>query len=218
MPPLDERFNVHRTGLIERSYHFRDQAGRVAFTDHWLSLSTAGESLAAIKAMVDRAAERGWKTVGLKGSPEFVRLSWIAANVQGLKAVGHTPTAADRETVLKERARLEAVQSADTPQNQVDAITRVQTAHLQRTVTDRSGQEFNAQRHLATAIEKALTDSKVPPEIRGQVRALMAAEGSRRLLSGERIKVPVYDAQAPRARTQTIQPDSRRVNNLERSR
>ena len=47
----------------------------------------AGEA----KALVDRAAERGWEAVRLIGSPEFVRQGWIAATAQGLKAVGHTP-------------------------------------------------------------------------------------------------------------------------------
>jgi hypothetical protein len=83
IPPLEDRFNVKRIGLIEKEYHFRDQAGKVAFTDKLLSISTGSESPAAIKAMVDRAAERGWETVRLVGSPEFVRQGWIAATAQG---------------------------------------------------------------------------------------------------------------------------------------
>jgi hypothetical protein len=81
IPPLEDRFNVFRIGLVERECHFRDQAGKVAFTDKLLSISTACESPAAIKAMVDRAAERGWETVRLDGSPEFVRQGWIAAGL-----------------------------------------------------------------------------------------------------------------------------------------
>jgi hypothetical protein len=69
IPPLEDRFNVKRIGLVEKEYHFRDQAGKVAFTDKFMSITTGSESPAAIKAMVDRAAERGWETVRLIGSP-----------------------------------------------------------------------------------------------------------------------------------------------------
>ena len=218
IPPLEDRFNVFRIGLVEKEYHFRDQAGKVAFTDKLLSISTASESPAAIKAMVDRAAERGWETVSLKGSPEFVRQGWIAANAQGLKAVGHTPTTGDREAVIKERARLQVGQDASAPQKPGEAMQRVQSAHLERVGSDRNVAEIGGQRQLAAAIEKALVDGKVSPELRGQVRAMMTAEGARRVARGERFKVPVYDAQAPRARAKTVQAAPQRHGDRERSR
>lgn len=80
IPPLEDRLNIVKSGLVAKEYHFRDQAGKVAFTEKMFSLNTSSESPAAIKAMVERAAERGWETVSLKGSPEFVRQGWIAAN------------------------------------------------------------------------------------------------------------------------------------------
>lgn len=122
IPPLEDRFNVKRIGLVEKEYHFRDQAGKVAFTDKFMSISTGSESAAAIKAMVDRAAERGWETVRLRESPEFVRQGWIAATAQGLKAVGHTATAGDREAAAKERARLQVSQDAPAPQKSGETI------------------------------------------------------------------------------------------------
>ena len=73
IPPLEDRFNVVKSGLVAKEYHFRDQAGKVAFTEKMFSLNTTSESPAAIKAMVERAAERGWETVSLKGPPEFVQ-------------------------------------------------------------------------------------------------------------------------------------------------
>lgn len=218
IPPLEDRFNVKRIGLVGKEYHFRDQAGKVAFTDKLMSISTASESPAAIKAMVDRAAERGWETVRLNGSPEFVRQGWIAATAQGLKAVGHTPTPGDREAATKERTRLQVSQDASAPQRQGDAIQRVQSAHVERVGSDRSASEIGGQRQLAAAIEKALVDGKVSPELRGQVRAMMTAEGARRVARGERFKVPVYDARAPRARAKTVQAAPQRHGDRERSR
>ena len=218
LPPLEDRFNVKRVGLVEKEYHFRDQAGKVAFTDKFMSISTGSESPAAIKGMVDRAAERGWQTVRLNGSSEFIRQGWIAATAQGLKAVGHSPTIADREAASKERARLQVSQDAPAPQRQGEAIQRVQSDHVERVSGDRKAAELVGQRQLAAAIEKALVDGRVSPELRGQVRAMMAAEGAKRVARGERFKVPVYDARAPRARTKTVQAGPQRHGDRERSR
>ena len=218
IPPLEDRFNVKRIGLIEKEYHFRDQAGKVAFTDKLLSISTGSESPAAIKAMVDRAAERGWETVRLIGSPEFVRQGWIAATAQGLKAVGHTTTLGDREAAAKERARLQVGHDGPVPQRPGETVGRVQSEHVERVSGNRKAAELGGQRPLAAAIEKALVDGKVSPELHGQVRAMMAAEGAKRVAQGERFKVPVYDARAPRGRAKTIQAGPQRQGDRERSR
>ena len=218
IPPLEDRFYVKRIGLTEKEYHFRDQAGKVAFTDKLLSISTGSESPAAIKAMVDRAAERGWETVRLNGSPEFVRQGWIAATAQGLKAVGHTVTAGDREAAAKERTRLQVGHDGLAPQRPGEAVGRVQSDYAERASGHRKAAELGGQRQLAAAIEKALVEGKVSPELRGQVRAMMAAEGAKRVARGERFKVPVYDARAPRARAKTVQAGPQRHGDRERSR
>ena len=218
IPPLEDRFNVKRIGLIEKEYHFRDQAGKVAFTDKLLSISTGSESPAAIKAMVDRAAERGWETVRLIGSPEFVRQGWIAATALGLKAVGHTVTAGDREAAAKERARQHVDHDGPALQRPGEAVGRVQSDHVERASSNRTTGALGQQRQLAAAIEKALADGKVSPELRSQVRTIMAAEGAKRVARGERFKVLVYDARAPRARAKSIQADPQRHGDRERSR
>ena len=219
IPPLEDRFNVKRIGLVEKEYHFRDQAGKVAFTDKFMSISTGSESPAAIKAMVDRAAERGWETVRLNGSPEFLRQGWIAATAQGLKAIGHTATVGDREAASKERVRLQVNQDGLAPQRPgEEAVARVQSDHGERTGRDRRATELGGQRQLAAAIEKALAVGKVSPELRGQVRAMMAAEGAKRVARGEHIKVPVFDARAPRTRAKMVQAAPQRHGDRERSR
>jgi Large polyvalent protein-associated domain 7 len=218
IPPLEDRFNIKRVGLVQRAFHFRDQTGKLAFTDKFLSISTTSESPAAIKAMVDRAAERGWQTVRLAGSQEFIRQGWIAATAQGLRAVGYTPSAGDQEAAVKERARLQVSQDTSTPQSPRDAIQQVPSARAERVAGDRGASTGRAQRQLATAIEKALTEGKVSPELRSQVRTMMQAEGAKRAARGDRLSVPVYDIAAARARAPTPQPDSQRQGNRERSR
>ena len=201
---------------MEKEYHFRDQAGKIAFTDKLMSISTGSESPAAIKAMVDRAAERGWQTVRLNGSPEFVRQGWIAATAQGLKAVGHTATVGDREAASKERTRLQVGHDGPARQRPGEAVGRVQSEYVERVSSDRTAATLGGQRQLAAAIEKALVDGKVSPELRGQVRAMMVAEGAKRVARGERFKVPVYDARAPRARPKTVHAEPQRQGNRER--
>jgi hypothetical protein len=218
IPPLEDRFNVKRIGLVEEEYHFRDQAGKVAFTDKLMSISTASESPAAIKAMVDRAAERGWETVRLNGSPEFVRQGWIAATAQGLKAVGHTASVGDREAAAKERVRLQVGHDGPAPQRPGEAVGRAQSDHIERVSGDRRAVELGGRRQLAAAIEKALVDGNVSPELRGQVRAMMKVEGAKRIARGERFKVPVYDARAPRSRAKPVQAGPQRHGDRERSR
>ena len=82
----------------------------------------------------------------------------------------------------------------------------------------RSTSGLSARRQLAATIERALVDGQVSPEIRGQVRDMMAAEGARRIGRGERSKVSVYDIRAPRARSKILSPDPKRLSDRDRSR
>lgn len=218
IPPLEDRFNIQRAGLIERAYHFRDQTGKVAFTDKLQSITTNTESPAAIKAMVDRAVERGWQTVRLSGSPEFARQGWIAATAQGLTPIGHTPTVEDQEAATKERGRLHTGQDVPAQNRQVDSHHAAQSRQVENVAADRSPGETDGQRQLGAAIEKALADGKVSPDLRGQVRAMMTAEGAKRASRGERFKVPVYDARAPRTLEKKLQVGPQRLSDRERSR
>ena len=150
-----------------------------------------------------------------------MRQGWIAANAHGLKAVGHTPTPGDREAVAKERARLEVGRAAKGTQRQGETITRVQAERVEQNETSKVGRSASGMisgRQLAAAIEKALLDGKVSPEIRGQVRDMIAAEGARRTARGDRIKVPVYAARALRARAKTVSAGPQRLGDRERSR
>lgn len=218
IPPLEDRFNVQRVGLRDREYRFRDQAGKVAFTDKLRSISTATESPAAIKAMVDRAAERGWETVRLNGSPEFVRLGWIAGTAQGLRTVGHSPTASDKANAARERTRLQLVQEPPAERMPSQTSQHIRSDQLERTNAGSSATGFAGQRQLATAIEKALAEGKVSPALRSDVRALLAAEGAKRAARGDRFRLPVFDARAPRATAKTVQTGSERNSDRERSR
>ena len=97
-PPLEERF-VRRRGLLTTRYEFKEQPGRLAFSEGIATLKTNGHAPVIALAMVDRAAERGWATVRVSGSAEFGRAIWLAALAQGIKTVGYEPTQADKDLV-----------------------------------------------------------------------------------------------------------------------
>lgn len=122
VPPLEDRFNVIQH-LDRREYQFRDQPGRVAFTERWLSMQSTVDTPAVVKAMVDRAQERGWTSLRVKGAPEFERQAWIAATARDIKAVGYQPTDLDRAAANEERARLARERDA-APTKSGGTITR----------------------------------------------------------------------------------------------
>jgi hypothetical protein len=132
--------------------------------------------------------------------------------------VGHSPTAGDREAAVKERVRRQVGLDGVAPARPREAILRVQSVHIERASGDRGAAEIGGPRQIAAAIEKALVDGKVSPELRGRVRAMMVAEGVQRVARGERVKLPVFDARAPRARAKTVQAAPQRRGDRERSR
>jgi hypothetical protein len=125
---------------------------------------------------------------------------------------------AERCDCLNERTRLQIGHDGTASQRPGEAIGRVQSDHVERVRSDRTTEALGGQRQLAAGIEKALVDGKVSPELFGQVRAMMAAEGAKRAARGERFKVPVYDARAPRARAKAVRAGPQRYGDRERSR
>lgn len=222
IPPLEDRFNIVSRGLLSKDYEFRDQPGKVAFSESLHRLRSQTDSVAAVKAMVDRAMERGWGTLRVSGSHEFQRQAWIAATARGIKAVGYAPTAADRQAADKEKTRVEPSRSmrearSSTPLEAVNGKGGVP----QHKKASRSsvGQSSPAPlRQLATAIDKALRDGKVPANLRDQVKHKLTAEGVRRASQGDRINVRVYDPKAPRAKPKTLNVGAHKVAERERSR
>ena len=211
IPPLEDRFNIVSRGLVRKDYEFRDQPGKIAFSESLHKLSSQTDSPAAVKAMVDRALERGWETVRVSGSSEFTRQAWIAATAHGLKAVGHTPTPGDRQAAEKERARLDLSRSLRDAPSQQNPAPDPAGERVRRSSAIR-------ERQLVAAFDKALRDGKVPISLRDQMRERMAAEGARRVGQGERFSVRVIDVNAPRSKPKTLKLGAQRIGDRERSR
>lgn len=50
----------------------------------------------SITPLIDRAIEKGWKTINVEGNHELKRAVWLEASMKDLSVTGYSPTPADR--------------------------------------------------------------------------------------------------------------------------
>ncbi|MEM5373021.1 LPD7 domain-containing protein [Paraburkholderia azotifigens] len=119
----------------------------VHFEDKGRSLATASEDRSVIEHMVAVARAKHWGELQLKGSEEFRRQAWIAAELAGVPTRGFKPDAQDRATL---QAAREAMRIA--------AGERSTTNDPPRTNTMDSTPATGREREPASASRKAPTD------------------------------------------------------------
>lgn len=203
VPPLTDRFHIVQHPS-RRDYEFRGTAGGVAFTERWLSMQTRLESAAVAKGMVDRALERGWTSIRVRGTPEFQRQAWIAAQARGITAVGYEATPADREAVKLEAARVARDRDRPQPETGGGSITREGSR-------DREPPAAHSHAAVHAALDRALNESGIAPQQRERVRVAVDRELARRSTRGIETPVRVYDPAAPRETPRPATPVRRRA-------
>lgn len=225
--PLEDRYNIVKSGMFTKNYEVREQPGKVAFSERFLTLKTATNDASAITAMVERASEKGWGTVTLSGTLDFQRQAWIAATAHGITAVGYTPTPGDREAAAREAETVAANRqggsiSREAAPREGGTIERhglVQANPVKGPDTDtpqaaaapgsaptpaavakpNEPSQTITDRQLSTLIEKAIRDAGVPPGMQDKVRTTIQAEATKRTERGETFtKVHIFDAAAKR--------------------
>jgi hypothetical protein len=84
-------------------YHYRDQPGRVAFSDGGERVDTKINDGRIVAAMVDIAEAKGWPALKVTGSKAFKQAAWLEASLRGIEVKGFSPSAADLQqlAVLK---------------------------------------------------------------------------------------------------------------------
>jgi hypothetical protein len=94
----------------------------VHFEDKGRSLSTASEDRDVIVHMVEVAKAKNWGELQLKGTEEFRRQAWIAAELAGVPTRGFKPKAQDRAalTAAREAMRIGAGKGAGERSNDAD--------------------------------------------------------------------------------------------------
>ncbi|MFP3709707.1 LPD7 domain-containing protein [Paraburkholderia sp. SIMBA_009] len=109
----------------KNQYFFDQQRQKLAFVDKGLRLETKDASPVVAESLVEIAMARGWETLRVKGSKDFRREVWLAAELAGAEVVGYDPTEADKELLerkLEERGmpKREAAQKANVDLNAVE--------------------------------------------------------------------------------------------------
>ncbi|SFU25623.1 LPD7 domain-containing protein [Paraburkholderia aspalathi] len=101
---VSNRYVAHEGKFLDR------KSETVHFEDRGRSLSTASEDREVIAHMVEVAKAKNWDELQLKGSEEFRRQAWIAAELAGVPTRGFKPGAQDRAalTAAREAMRIGA--------------------------------------------------------------------------------------------------------------
>ena len=101
---VTNRYVAHEGKFLDR------KSETVHFEDKGRSLSTASEDRDVIAHMVEVAKAKNWGELQLKGSEEFRRQAWIAAELAGVPTRGFKPGAQDRAvlTAAREAMRIGA--------------------------------------------------------------------------------------------------------------
>jgi len=96
---------------------------QVHFEDKGRSLSTDSNERSVIAHMVEVAKAKNWGTVTLRGSEEFRRQGWIAAELAGVKSKGFRPRAQDRAMLeaARQEMRISAGERSKEKENSLDA-------------------------------------------------------------------------------------------------
>ncbi|MFM0259549.1 LPD7 domain-containing protein [Paraburkholderia sediminicola] len=101
---VTNQYVAHEGKFLDR------KSATVHFEDKGRSLSTASEDRDVIAHMVEVAKAKNWSELQLKGSEEFRRQAWIAAELAGVPTRGFKPGVQDRAvlTAAREAMRIGA--------------------------------------------------------------------------------------------------------------
>ena len=114
-PPSDlsERYNVVERKFLDTKTNLRlthrvdyvdsENGKTVLFTDKGSKLTTAKNDPQTAADMVEVAKAKGWTTLKLSGNKEFKRQAWLAAESQGIKTKGYSPSPEDKAMLEKLR-------------------------------------------------------------------------------------------------------------------
>lgn len=110
--PLPDDISERYAYTGKNFYEKNGEQDSPAFTDRGTKFSTSRDDAQVAADMVRMAEARGWNSIELKGSDEFKRAAWQAAEDRGIATKGYTPTEKDIEEAANKRAQ--SVERVDT--------------------------------------------------------------------------------------------------------
>lgn len=119
----------------------------IAFEDSGRKLSTKAEDRKTIESMIAVADAKNWGTLYVKGTEEFRRQAWIAAQVAGLEVIGYEPNPQDKAAVearreemrigAGDRSNAQERENSVAPNDEKDKGTRGQEADVEKPARSR---------------------------------------------------------------------------------
>lgn len=143
---------------IRRRYYTEERAGpglgfyvdaRIvapAFRDRGRELTTPRADPNAIRDMLEIAKHRGWRSIEVKGSPEFRREAWLAGRAMGLEMWGYRAGDRDIQDLDRRMERRERGQD-----RRVEAAARSQLGVVEAVVRERVREPEGQQRIIEAA-------------------------------------------------------------------
>lgn len=86
-------------------YYFRDRKNDEAFVDKGPGLSTRVNDPVVAASMLDVAQAKGWQSIRVSGSPEFMKEVWFQAQLRGMDILGYSPEPIDLARLEDAKAR-----------------------------------------------------------------------------------------------------------------
>ncbi len=137
-PPaeLSERYLAVKRQFMDNTTHYGEKTNlgvktrvdyvdaknskTVLFTDKGSKLTTAKNDPQTVADMIEVAKAKGWTTLKLSGNKEFKRQAWLAAESQGIKTRGYSPSPEDKVMLekLREQKSLNTVEQGRQKQEQ----------------------------------------------------------------------------------------------------
>jgi len=118
---------------LENKYFMPDKS--VAFEDHGNKLKLETENRTVILDALKIAESRGWESINVSGSKNFMHQVWREASIQGMDVTGYKPTALEiaelnHAMLMREERVKEKETRYDTPDNYISPMPEKNTADL----------------------------------------------------------------------------------------
>lgn len=120
---LDEPPELVRKRYLyaEGHYYFRDRNNNEAFVDKGPGLSTGTNDPVVASSMLEVAQAKGWQSIRISGSPEFMKEIWYQAQLRGMEIQGYNPDPLDLARLEDAKARGLVNKPGDI-NNQIEAV------------------------------------------------------------------------------------------------
>lgn len=138
----------------ELGLEYRMKSNSLAFrmSEAGNSLHTTTPDKKIIEDMIALAKAKNWTNIKLAGSQEFRREAWLQAESQGIKTMGYTPRAEDKE--ILEALRKQRRENSITNLDQQEKTAPRTVAHASESVKQANAR-MNTTEHLLALTEQA---------------------------------------------------------------